>query len=352
MEPQFNVVFTGELQPGTDRDTFIHAFSQRFKSDEAKAAEVHDAGKAITMKTSVSLAVAEDFKKALETLGMTIRLDPVAATAAETPPAATTPQAPAETPSPEDANPYQAPSAKLEESPEFGEMTGPVSVPIGNGINWISNGYSNHFKGNAGAWIGAVLVLMVISMIPFINLITQLLMPVFVGGLMLGARAQDEGESFRFDSLFQGFKQNTGQLILLSVLFIVAIFVMMFVFAGVMGGSMALMGGMSTNGSTPPDPLAMMLPVLVMLLFFVPLMMAYWFAPALIAINNLSALSAMKLSFFGCLKNILPFLVYGIVLMVLMVVAMLPLLLGLLIMMPVMYASMYTAYRDIYYPEA
>ena len=352
MEPQFNVVFTGKLQPGTDRDTFIQAFSQRFKTDEAKAAEVHDAGKAITMKTSVNQTVAEEFKKALEALGMTIRLDPIPATGTETAPVASAPQAPAETPSPEEANPYQAPSAKLEDSPEFGEMTGPVSVPIGNGISWISNGYSNHFKGNAGAWIGAVLVLLVISSIPLLNFVTQLLMPVFIGGLMLGARAQDEGESFRFDSLFQGFKQNTGQLILLSVIFIVAIIVMMVGFTVVMGGSMALMGGMSADGSTPPDPTAILLPMLVMLLFFFPLMMAYWFAPALIAINNLSALTAMKLSFFGCLKNILPFLVYSIVLMVLMVVAMLPLLLGLLVMMPVMYASMYTAYRDIYYPEA
>lgn len=350
MEPQFNVIFTGELQPGTDRDTFIQAFSQRFKTDEAKAAEVHDAGKAITMKTSVNPAVAEEFKKALEALGMTIRLDPVPASTAETPPVSTAQPAAAEPPAPVDANPYQAPSARLEESPEFGEMTGPVSVPAGNGVSWIRNAYANHFKGNAGAWIGAILVLMVISIIPLLNMITQLLMPVFVGGLMMGARAQDEGEAFQFDSLFRGFKKNTGQLILVSVFFIVAIIILMIIFGVVMGGSMAMMGGMDPNMGSQPDPLAMVLPMLVMMLFFIPLMMAYWFAPALVALDDLPALTAMKLSFFGCLKNILPFLLYGIVMWLLMIVAMIPLFLGLLVMVPVMYATMYTSYRDIYHP--
>jgi uncharacterized membrane protein len=80
--------------------------------------------------------------------------------------------------------------------------------------------------------------------------------------------------------------------------------------------------------------------------------MAYWFAPALVAIDGLSALAAMKLSFIGCIRNVLPFLLYGIVMFVLTILASIPLLLGLLVLLPVMIASMYTAYRDIYYPEA
>lgn len=347
MEPQFNVVFTGEIAEGTDREAFIQAFSQRFKCDATRAAEVHDAGKPITLKTGLAQPTADQFKKALEALGMTIRLDPIAATTTDTLTSAT------EQPvTDEAANPYQAPSAELEQSPEYGEMTGPVTVPAGSGMSWITSGYSNHFKGNAGAWIGAVVVLFIISVIPFLNMITSLIMPVFVGGLMLGARAQDEGEDFRFSHLFLGFKQNTGQLILFSVLFIVSIIVLVVVGSLIMGGSMMLIGGMGEMGGTPPDPMAMLLPMLVMMLFFFPLMMAYWFAPALITIDNLSAITAMKLSFIGCLKNVLPFLIYGIVLMVLMFVAMIPLGLGLLVLMPVMYASMYTAYRDIYYPEA
>lgn len=346
MAPQFNVVFTGQLQPGTDRDAFIQTFSSRFKCSEAKAAGVHDAGKSLTLKAAVAQPLAEEFKKSLEALGMIVVLQAIPSTEAEpeTVPVAT--EQPAQE---EAANPYQAPTAQLEESPEFGEMTGPVAVPMGNGVGWIKSAYANHFKGNAGAWIGAVVVLIILSIIPFLNILTQLLMPVFVGGLMLGARAQDEGEGFQFNALFRGFKKNTGQLILLSVLFIVSIVVLVVIFSVVMGGSIAMMGGI--EGTTAPDPLAMLLPLLVMLLAFIPLMMAYWFAPVLIALNDLSAIAAMKLSFIGCIKNVLPFFIYSIVVTVLMFVAMIPIFLGLLVMIPVMYASMYTAYRDIYYHE-
>jgi uncharacterized membrane protein len=57
----------------------------------------------------------------------------------------------------------------------------------------------------------------------------------------------------------------------------------------------------------------------------------------------------MKESFTGCLKNIVPFLVYGIVAMVLGILASIPMALGWLVLGPVLAASMYTAYRDIYF---
>jgi uncharacterized membrane protein len=124
-----------------------------------------------------------------------------------------------------------------------------------------------------------------------------------------------------------------------------------------MGGSFAMLGMMGAGDPAATEAMAqnpsvMLLPVLVMMMLFIPLLMAYWFAPALVAIDGLSALAAMKLSFIGCIRNVLPFLLYGIVMFVLTIVASIPLLLGLLVLLPVMIASMYTAYRDIYYPEA
>ena len=56
----------------------------------------------------------------------------------------------------------------------------------------------------------------------------------------------------------------------------------------------------------------------------------------------------MKVSFFGCLKNIVPFLLYGVVMMVLCVVAAIPVMLGYLVLGPVIIASIYTGYRDIF----
>ena len=41
--------------------------------------------------------------------------------------------------------------------------------------------------------------------------------------------------------------------------------------------------------------------------------MLNWFAPALVALRGATAVEAMKLSFFACLRNWVPFLVYGLI---------------------------------------
>jgi len=68
----------------------------------------------------------------------------------------------------------------------------------------------------------------------------------------------------------------------------------------------------------------------------------------LVVLHDRGVIESMVLSFKGCLRNILPFLVYGIIAFVLLLLASIPLMLGLLVMMPVLIASIYTAYRDIY----
>ena len=57
----------------------------------------------------------------------------------------------------------------------------------------------------------------------------------------------------------------------------------------------------------------------------------------------------MKESFSGCLKNIVPFLLYGVVLFVAAIVAAIPLGLGWLVLGPVIAGSLYASYRDIYF---
>jgi len=76
--------------------------------------------------------------------------------------------------------------------------------------------------------------------------------------------------------------------------------------------------------------------------------MAYWFAPVLVGLNNLTAIEAMKLSFNACLQNILPFFVYGLIFMLLLIVALIPFGLGLLVVVPVMMTSLYASYVDIF----
>jgi uncharacterized membrane protein len=80
----------------------------------------------------------------------------------------------------------------------------------------------------------------------------------------------------------------------------------------------------------------------------VPLLMAVWFAPALVIFHDLGPTQAMKDSFTGCLRNIVPFLLYSVIWLVLSIIASIPLGLGWLVLGPMTAASIYTAYRDIY----
>lgn len=258
-------------------------------------------------------------------------------------------------------DPYAAPEADQVSTPLAGELSDPASHPAGHGWAWITRGFW-HFKQNPLAWILTMVIWValsiVVSMLPFIgSLAITLFSPVILAGFMLGCAAQDHGDDFEISHLFAGFSSSVGQLVLVGLLYLIGFIIIMVVLTLFGGGVMfGMMGGMGTMENPDPTMLSsaagvgsVILMILVAFGLSIPLMMAYWFAPALIAMEGLSAMTAMKMSFAGCLKNILPFLVYGIVMMIIFVIGSIPVGLGLLVVLPVITASIYTAYRDIYY---
>jgi uncharacterized membrane protein len=95
--------------------------------------------------------------------------------------------------------------------------------------------------------------------------------------------------------------------------------------------------------------LPMLLAVLVILALSLPVSMAMLFAPPLIVLTDSDVLPALKRSFGACLKNVVPFLVWSLAILVLGFVATIPLLLGWLLLAPVMMVSLYLSYRDIFH---
>jgi uncharacterized membrane protein len=95
-----------------------------------------------------------------------------------------------------------------------------------------------------------------------------------------------------------------------------------------------------------------MLGTLVTVGLSVPLMAAYWFAPALVMMHDMKPLAAMKASFFACFRNFVPFLVYGLVMFIALIVAMIPFGLGMLVWLPLAITSTYVAYRRIFTEDA
>jgi uncharacterized membrane protein len=261
-------------------------------------------------------------------------------------------------------DPYAAPKARVADAatPVDGNENLIVDgrgVASGNGWGWIQQAWAL-MRQHTGTWIGIfvifAVIVVVLSMIPFLGaLALYLISPILIGGLMIGCDEVRRGGSMTVGHLFAGFSNNAGKLVgvgLFALLAFIAIFLVVMVIFGV---SMATMF-MGAKPDVPADPASaiaagagFLIAMLVVFGLSVPVYMALWFSYPLVALNDFTVGQALRASFFACLKNIVPFLVYGIVMFLLAIAASIPLGLGWLLLGPVLLASFYTSYRDVFY---
>lgn len=250
----------------------------------------------------------------------------------------------------DEQNPFVAnENARTNKGVAPGRCVGP-----GRSIEWLKQGWQLFTK-NPGIWLAITAIVMVIGIalvsIPIVAplaLVITFLMPVFVGGILLGCKSLSDGGEFGINYLFVGFKQNTSNLIMVSVFYFIGAVVINVLVFFIVGGS-ALTGGVI--GHWPGVGVVaggFLFAMLILLLLHVPLVMAVWFAPALVVFRNVAPLDAMKMSFFACLKNIVPFTVYCVIIAALFAIAVIPVALGMLIMLPVTVGSVYASYVDIF----
>ena len=228
-------------------------------------------------------------------------------------------------------------------------------VPAGHGWTWIAGGWEL-FKRQPGIWIAMAVIFIVISAVFFFmhafgTILSILLTPVFTAGVAIGAKALDEGRKLEIAHLFAGFTNRFGALIAVGAIYLALLLAIVVVSALVTGVSVWVMLSASPDltGAAMSAMLSILLAWLIALGLMVPVVMAVWFAPPLVVFNGLGAFDALKASFLGCLKNIVPFLIYGLVLLGFAILASIPLCLGWLVLGPVIGASIYTSYRDIYF---
>ncbi len=231
------------------------------------------------------------------------------------------------------------------------------TCPAGAGATWIADGWKLFTKAPL-MWIVALIILFVMAivagLVPYIgSLIFQVMNPVFAAGLVVACRSLEKGGEFELEDLFAGFRSpRLMGLAILGAIFLVAWLAIVVVCMGAFGLSVgaAILTGDPNNvmETVMASSLMLIMGLLVMLLLLVPLLAAYWFAPALIILNGLSPTAAMKESFFGCLRNFVPFLIYGLIMLVLLIPVMLTLGLGMLVWVPLTITSTYTSYRAIF----
>ncbi|MCG7903797.1 MAG: hypothetical protein JAY60_15400 [Candidatus Thiodiazotropha weberae] len=422
MSEVYQVIYSGKLQPYADESRLVMLFSEKFKLGQEKAQRLINGGRPIALKKDLDLEKALKFQESLEKLGMVITLDPDPDLQTAEPSELSlgiyggddettevldqsqihrercpkcdsgnmqlgicqdcgivaakflAAQARGEVPEPAGEevgqdDPYTPPEADLEE-PGEGGMVGPRSVSAGRGFSWVAEGWA-FFRESPFAWMIALVlwgvVNVLVAMVPVVGAIAvTLLAPTLVAGFMIGCREQEEGESFSPSHLFAGFSHNAGQTIMVGLFYMIIsgaiVITMMVTVFGSLESVFPQVGEMdaaSAMAVTTP----MIASFAVGMIAFVLLLMAYLFAPALVALDDLSAWQAMKMSFMGCLKNLLPLTFYSILALLLFLLNGLFMLLspvsivlagvlfglGLLILFPVQIGAIYSAYTDIYY---
>lgn len=228
------------------------------------------------------------------------------------------------------------------------------SVDIGRGLQWLLSGWELFVKA-PGVWVAISVLVMVIvallSVVPIIGGVAQaFLFPVLFAGMLAGCRELSRNGDLRVDHLFLGFRgEATGKLVTVGLFSLAGVACVIVLMALVGGG--ALVSGQMIGRGMPGAGLlmgGMLLAAALGLLLLLPLSMALWFAPPLILFGGMAPGQALKASFMGCLKNMLPFSVYGVILFVLAVAAMLPVFLGYLVLIPVIAGSVHASYVDIY----
>ena len=228
------------------------------------------------------------------------------------------------------------------------------TVEAGRGLVWLQQGWA-FFLRYPGPWMAIAVLLIVIygllSIVPVLGQIAgHLMAPLFAAGLLLGCRSLDNGGGLFVDHLFAGFRQNSSNLIMVGIFYLIGVAAAFFI-ALIVGGGLAVGGGLLGMGRGMMAAgmfTGALLFMLVFVLLSVPLLMAFWFAPALVLFKDAAPLPAMILSFRACLKNTLSFLVYGVLACVLMVLAAIPLGLGFVVLIPVFIGSFYWSYVDIF----
>jgi len=233
----------------------------------------------------------------------------------------------------------------------------PRKLPASHGFQWVSAGFRFYRKNPLllSAAFGALFgLVMALSLIPGVGgALSDLVWPLAVAGFMAAFRALDTGRELELPDFLAGLRGPALPLVTIGAVQLLAMLLIGRVVIGMGFDPQAVMEVARHGDATPQEMQAVLnqaLPaVLTGLLLFIPLMMATWFAPALILFGGARPFTALGVSLRAVARNWSAMLMNGLALsLLLFVAALVPFLLGLLVAMPVLFGSLYAAYQAIF----
>ncbi|HNJ76027.1 MAG TPA: BPSS1780 family membrane protein [Azospira sp.] len=246
-------------------------------------------------------------------------------------------------------------------------------LTAGDGWRWLGGGFALFRKNPPMLTLVIMaywLTLAMTNIIPLLGpVIATLAIPAFSVSLMNAVRKLDNGQPLELPILFSGFRKELKTLIVLGGLYLATSLT-------ALGASALADGGLFLQtmiGSYKPSPEELasgefLAAAQIALILMAPVIMAWWYAPVLVAWHGFSAGKALFFSLFACLRNWRAFFAYtacalffggilpGILLGVLVAIVpgaasvastlfMLPLM---FVLAPTLVASFYVSYRDVF----
>jgi hypothetical protein len=247
-------------------------------------------------------------------------------------------------------------------------------VPAKNGAAWLVDGFAL-FRKNPPIWLLFVftywLAVALLGQLPYFGpALSLVLLPAFTMGFMTLCLSLDAGQELRARTLIDALRARFRELAALGALYMVAIVLVLAV------GSLADEGALLDWALAGREPSQEALvdgrasrSLLIAAVTGTPVVLAFWFAPPLVAWGGMGVLQSVFYSFFASWRNWRAFLVYGAILMlagvalltVLAMIAVLTrgraealrstMLLFTVLTLPILFGSFYASYRDVF-PDA
>jgi hypothetical protein len=189
------------------------------------------------------------------------------------------------------------------------------------GMAWLAQAYAM-FSRQRLLWVVLLLayyaLLLLLRSVPYIGPYAMtVLKPVFAVGLLAAAWTQERGGRPALSQLFVGFRANIWSLLPIGVFYVAGITAAVFASSLVDGGK--LLDLMSNAGTMSEEQITAALAegtleagMLFSAVMAVPVLLATWWAPALVVFQNAGAGAALVTSLRAAMANWKPLLVYAL----------------------------------------
>jgi len=229
------------------------------------------------------------------------------------------------------------------------------------GWTWIKQGYQlimiSPILAIATALIGALAIFLAL-LVPLIGpLLAIILMPIMLAGYMRVCRSLEEHEEIELTHLLAGFKKHMPALVSLGAFLMMGMLLASAVMVFVGGDQLTtlmeevratdnpqvLMEAINTAGS------GVALAILLGFTLVLMLIVAWQYAPMLVFFSGVPPFMALRDSFVGTMRNIVPYTVYSLIMqLVALLLGILPFGIGMILLLPLGLTSLYVSYRNIF----